>query len=130
MRVMNLRRSCARRQDAHVLRRGVYLDSLAFKDQRLKNLWQVICFICGHKLHGRTKLTSGFSTAILSLIEHSVTISTRSGWLSLTHLIMADVEPEKSRLAQHAGCAFGVSDNFKPRIIGAYWRNSSAVNCS
>ena len=40
---------------------------------------KVIFFMCGHKLHGLMNSTFGFSTCILSLIEHSVTIITFFG---------------------------------------------------
>src|SRR6185503_17543001 len=45
---------------------------------------KVMRFICGHRLQGRTNSTSGCSTATLSLIEHSVTITTRCGLCSPT----------------------------------------------
>ena len=40
---------------------------------------KVMRFICGHRLQGRTKSVSGYSAATLSLIEHSVIITTRCG---------------------------------------------------
>src|SRR4051812_43096974 len=39
----------------------------------------VMRFMCGHRLHGRTNSMSGCWTATLSLIEHSVTRTTRRG---------------------------------------------------
>ena len=44
----------------------------------------VIRFMCGQRLHGRTKSTSGWAVATLSLIEHSVTMTTRLGRLPST----------------------------------------------
>src|SRR5271169_4692234 len=45
---------------------------------------RVIRFICGQRLQGRTKSTSGCATATLSLIEHSVKRTTRLGVLRPT----------------------------------------------
>ena len=37
-------------------------------------------FMCGQRLHGRTNSTSGCCTETLSLIEHSVSSTTRAGF--------------------------------------------------
>src|SRR6516225_1125598 len=42
-------------------------------------LASVIRFMCGQRLHGRTKATSVSRAAMLSLIEHSVSSTTRAG---------------------------------------------------
>src|SRR5690606_3509471 len=87
-------------------------------------------FICGQRLQGRTNSTLGFSTATLSLMEHSVTMTTRFGWFSFTQLIMPLVEPEKSASATtsggHSGCAMMTMLGSSLR----YWRSSSGVKRS
>ena len=89
-----------------------------------------IRFICGQRLQGRTNSTFGFSTATLSLMEHSVTMTTRLGWCSFTQLIMPEVEPEKSASSTtsggHSGCAMMTMFGSSLR----YWRSSSAVKRS
>ena len=59
--------------------------------------------MCGQRLHGRMNSTSGYSTATLSLIEHSVIITTRRGRASPTWRIIAEVEPTKSASASTSG---------------------------
>ena len=84
-------------------------------------LGNVIFFIWGQRLHGRINSTFGFSTWILSLIEHSVTIITFLGWLSSTYLIMPPVEPAKSLAlitsGGHSGCAIILIPGFFSLIL-------------
>ena len=52
--------------------------------QRRQDFGSVMVFMCGQRLQGRTKSTSGNSTATLSLMEHSVIMTTREGLSSST----------------------------------------------
>ena len=71
----------------------------------------------GHKLHGFTNSTLGFSIWILSLIEHSVTIITFLGWLSLTYLIIPEVDPAKSLALITSGGHSGWAIIFIPGLF-------------
>jgi len=52
--------------------------------------------MCGHRLQGPKKFTSGTSSAILEPIEHSVINKTFSGLFFLTKSIIPEVDPLKS----------------------------------
>ena len=66
----------------------------------------------------------------MSLIEHSVTIITFSGWLSLTYFIIPLVEPAKSDAwitsGGHSGCAIILI----PGLAFLISFISSSLNCS
>src|ERR1700722_15049440 len=79
-------------------------------------LGNVIRFMCGHRLHGRTISTSGSSAWTLSAIEHSVIITNRLGCLSRIQLIMCAVEPVKSASATPAGRALRMGDDLQRRV--------------
>src|SRR5690606_34392854 len=61
----------------------------------VSRLWRILArsmrFMCGHRLQERTSSTSGASLATLSLIEHSVSSSTRGGRFALTQPVICAV---------------------------------------
>ncbi len=63
----------------------------------------VMRFMCGQMLQPRKNATPSVSAATLSLIEHSVTITTLGGFSVLTQSIMLDVDPAKSTTSITSG---------------------------
>ena len=74
-------------------------------------LASVIRFMCGHRLQGRTNSMSGYCSATLSLIEHSVTSTTRAG-RSLADIVHhGGRRARKVSLSHHLGRAFRMSEH-------------------
>ena len=84
-------RSTARR--ARTATAGSIVTSAVMVSSERRILPSVIRFMCGHRLQGRTNSISGWRTATLSLIEHSVTMTTRAGRWRSTHAAIPEVEP-------------------------------------
>ena len=72
---------------------GSRRTSVVIVSSEWRILASVIRFMWGQRLQGRTNSVPGDSSATLSAIEHSVTITTRSGRLFATKPIIPAVEP-------------------------------------
>ena len=65
---------------ARIARAGSIVTSWRRVSRVRRIFGKVMRFMCGHRLQGRTKSTSGWWTATLSAIEHSVNSTTRAGF--------------------------------------------------